>query len=392
MTYLAAASACICGLGLIQHGVGAFLLRHQARHPVPEAKTPPVSILKPLHGAEPLLDAALESFFIIDYPVYQLVFGVSRRGDPALEIVERLRCRYPQVDAVVVVDSTPHGVNRKISNLINMLPAARHEILVISDADMHVPQNFLRAVTVALTRRGAGMATTFYTGLPASCSLAGRLGAAHINHGFLPAAALARAMGRQDCLGATMALTRASLAAIGGLEALSGHLADDNVLGQLVRRLGRNVEIAPVIPATTVPETSLASLWRHELRWARTIRALVPAAYMGIILQFPLFWALLAFAVSGFALWSWIVLGVAATVRVIVARRLEQWLELATGAGSITGIWFLPLRDALSAAIFAASFWSDTVEWRGHVLRAGSSRAAKPTTSLGNARAKTAHD
>ncbi len=371
---IALLSAAIGAVGLVQQAVGfATLPRLRADRTGP---LPPVSVLKPLHGAEALLETALESFFVLDYPVYQLIFGVAMDTDPALVIVERLRRRHPGVDAKVVINPATHGVNRKIGNLINMLPAARHDTLVISDADMHVPADYLQAVIAALSRVGAGLATTIYTGLPATGALPSRLGAAQINHGFLPATALARRIGRQDCLGATMALTRANLASIGGLAALQNHLADDNVLGRLIRRQGWTIELAPVIPATTVAETQFLPLWHHELRWARTIRALVPAAYLGVILQFPLFWAALAVPLSSFAFWSWVALGVAALLRFVVARRLERWLGLATGIGSITEPWFLLLRDLLSAAIFIASFWDNTVEWQGHRLRADSGRPA----------------
>ncbi len=115
----------------------------------------------------------------------------------------------------------------------------------------------------------------------------GALGATQINHYFLPGALLARAMGRQDCLGATMMLRRQTLDRIGGFAALVNHLADDNVLGRLVQRLGLTVHLADTVPATTVGEATLGALWRHELRWARTIRALVPAQFAASALQYP---------------------------------------------------------------------------------------------------------
>jgi ceramide glucosyltransferase len=385
LTFLAGVSAGICVAGLAQQAAGIAVLPRQIKPAFP-AILPPVSVLKPLHGTEPLLETALESFFLLDYPVYQLVFGVGLESDPALIVVERLRRRHPGVDAVVVVNATLHGANRKVGNLINMLPSAKHDMLVVSDADMHVPAQYLQAVVHGLARPGAGMATTFYTGLPAAMSLPCRLGAAQINHGFLPGAALARAAGRQDCLGATMALTRRNLDAIGGFEILQNHLADDNVLGRLIRRHGGTITLAPVIPATTVPEATLPALWRHELRWARTIRALVPVAYFGIILQFPLFWAALAVLLGAFAAWTWVLLGLAALLRFALARRLEHWLGLATGLAAVTEPWLLLLRDVLSAAIFVASFWSDRVEWRGHVLRADPGRSANTAAPAINTR------
>ncbi|MCF3947937.1 bacteriohopanetetrol glucosamine biosynthesis glycosyltransferase HpnI [Acidiphilium sp. AL] len=384
---LSAFAEALCIAGLAQQAIGSLLVRPQRRAPAPGTSLPPVSILKPLHGAEPLLETALESFFLLDHTKFQLIFGTDDPADPALGIVEKLRRRYPRTDIAVVAGPTPPGRNRKVANLINMLPSARHELLVISDADMHVPPDFLASVLSALTQQGAGLATSFYTGLPASADLPARLGAMQINHLFLPGAALARRFGRQDCLGATMALSRATLERVGGLEALLDHLADDNVLGRKVRDAGSAVVLAPVIPATTVTETDFRALIRHELRWARTIRALVPGAYWGLVIQFPLFWAAMALLLTGFAPWAWIALGFAAMIRYAIARRLERRLGINSAGPAAPGLaktaapWLFLLRDGLSAAIFLASFWSDTVEWRGHVLRAdGGSATTKRLT------------
>ncbi len=260
---------------------------------------PPITILQPLHGDEPLLEEALASVFAQDYPDFQVVFGVQNPADPALDVVRRLQARFPERDIAVVVDATQHGSNRKVGNLINMLAVARHDVLVIADSDVHVTPDYLDRLVADLPRPGTGLATTIYTGLPANGGLAARLGATQITHALLPGALLARALGRQDCFGASMALTRATLERIGGLQALADHLADDNVLGRLVREQGLAVELAATVPATTVPETTLKALWMHELRWARTIRALEPLGFALSAVQYPLFWSALAVGVLG---------------------------------------------------------------------------------------------
>ena len=126
----------------------------------------PVTVLKPLHGDEPLLEEALASVCRQDYPAWQVVFGVQDRADTALPVVRRLRARFPDRDIAVVVDPTPHGPNRKVANLINMLPAAKHDVLVIADLDVHVAPDWLRRLVAALEGPGVGVATTVYTGLP----------------------------------------------------------------------------------------------------------------------------------------------------------------------------------------------------------------------------------
>jgi ceramide glucosyltransferase len=272
---LVTAIALLCTLiGVVQQIIGTVLVARFAGQRVDKvANPPPVSILKPLYGTEPLTELALESFFLIEYPVFQIVFGVQNPADPVIEIVDMLRARYPSRDVAVVINPALHGSNRKVSNLINMLGAAYYETLVMSDADTHVPPYFLDRVISCLSAPNVGLVTTLYTALPGTPHLATTMGANQINYTFLPGALLARRLGRQDCLGVTMALTKTVLAKAGGLEAVADNLADDQVLGRKVRALGYKLMLAQVIPATTVPEANFPALLRHELRWARTIRA-----------------------------------------------------------------------------------------------------------------------
>ena len=354
-------------VGVIQQFIGTLLVEHFVARPVaaPEFQ-PPVSVLKPLCGIEPLTELALESFFLLDYPQHQLVFGVQDAADPVLGVIETLRARYPAHDVAVVVDTQLHGSNRKVSNLINMLPAARHEVLVMSDADIHVPPYFLRRVVAAMRKPKVGLVTTLYTGLPGTPNLATTMGASQINYTFLPGALLARRLGRQDCLGVTMGITRETLARIGGLGAVVNHLADDQVLGRLVQAQGLVLTLADVIPATTVPEGSFTALFRHELRWARTIRAVVPWPYAASALQFSLFWSLAAILCSGAAWWALLLFIAVLIVRHLLAGRIDRALRLAKAGDA----WLFLLRDVVSAIIFVASYCGDTVNWRGQVMHA----------------------
>jgi ceramide glucosyltransferase len=449
---LADFAAVLAGIGVVQAAAGAVLVARFAgqspspaerersgegraggpryRHPAlsrlaGEEEWPPITVLKPLHGDEPLLEQALASVCTQDYPEFQVVFGVQDVADTALPVVARLRRRFPTCDIAVVVDPTRHGANGKVSNLINMLPRAKHAVLVIADSDLHVQPDYLARLAEALATRGTGLVTTLYTGLPAARRLAQLLGATQITHSFLPGAVLARAMGRQDCLGATMVLRRATLALVGGLDALVNHLADDQVLGRRVAALGMAVRLAATVPATTVPEARLRDLLRHELRWARTIRALEPAAFAASVLQYPLFWGALAVVLSGGTAWSFGVFFIAwvgrALAAVVVDRALDPLLgvtndypgavrrsqpsldgddgaipEVFPGAGARSPddlrlsdgaklsdaapqglafpcpVWLLPLRDLISVGELLASYAGRRVEWRGHHLTADS--------------------
>lgn len=371
--WLAYAATGLAVIGLGQAAAGYVALRRfaaRSRPPIPSSR-PPVSLLKPLYGDEALLEAALASNCVQDYPNLQILFGVKSADDPALAVVDRLRARFPQCDIAVVINPAEHGDNRKIGNLINMLPAAKHDVLVIADSDVHVAPDYLDIVVASLGLPGVGLVTTLYAGLPSGTSLAGRLGATAITHGFLPGALLARELGRQDCLGATMALRRATLHAIGGLEALVDHLGDDQLLGRLVQRLGLHVHLAATVTATTVPETDLPSLLRHELRWARTILSFVPVEFAASALQYPIAWTLLAFALSGGAPWAIAAVALTWLGRAAIARGLDARLGLAQcGLASPAPIWLLPLRDLLSIAVLVASYAGDRVEWRGNTLHA----------------------
>jgi ceramide glucosyltransferase len=380
MTWLAGFAALLACVGVGQALAGWWAVRRFRAAPPPPmplgalGQLPGITVLKPLHGDEALLEAALASLCMQDYPQFQVVFGVHGPADPALAVVRRLQARFAGCDIAVVVDATRHGRNGKVSNLINMLPSARHDVLVIADSDVHAAPDYLRQVVAALAQPGTGLVTTLYTGLAAEPNLAGWLGASGITHGFLPGALLARDMGRQDCLGATMALRRETLAAIGGLPALADHLADDAVLGRKVGALGLAVRLASTVPATTVAETGLGDLLRHELRWARTIRALVPWAFLLSGVQYKLAWAALAMLLSGFAPWSVAIFLAVWAASAAVARGIDA--ELVTGtvaAGArptAAPLGLLPLRDVLSLVVLLAAFMGREVRWRGQVMRA----------------------
>ena len=358
--------AALTAAGMAQSGAAWFAVHRFGRRASPaRSATPAITVLKPLHGHEPLLEEALASFCAQDYPAFQIVFGLQDEADPALHVLRRLRRRFPQVDMDVVVRSARHGANHKVSNLINMLPKARHDVLVISDSDIHAGPDTLRSLAASLAEPGVGLATTLYTGRTASDTLTGKLGAAYINQTFLPGALLARAIGRQDCLGATMALTRATLERVGGLPALADHLADDAVLGGLVQAQGLAVGLASTVPATTVPETQMPHLFQHELRWARTIQSMAPLGFALSAVQFPLFWAVLLLGASGGAGWAWMTFAVAWAGRAAYAWRINRILRIAQPLS----LFLLPLRDVLSMSVILASYGTDRVAWRGQTYR-----------------------
>ena len=369
----------LCGLAVLAAGAVA-VQRFAALAPCPVPFRPAVTVLKPLCGEEPLLEAALASICGQDYPEFQIVFGVQDASDPALLVVQRIRKRFPACDIAVAINASLHGSNRKVSNLINMLPLARHGTFVFSDSDLHVPPDYLDRIVATLEAPGVGLVTTLCVGLPTVAGPAAQLGATGISHSFLPGALLSRALGREDCLGTTMALRRDTLARIGGLEALVRHLADDNVLAQRVRQLGLRVGLASAVPMTAVPEASLRALWLHEMRWARTIRALEPALYVTSVLQFPLFWAAIACVLSGASAWSVGLFVATWAIRAVAAHWVSRSLRQVWRPAIAVPVWLLPLRDAMSVSAVIASYLGARVVWRGHVMQADDGRNSAITS------------
>ncbi len=364
MNLFADATALFAVAGLVQ-ATGAWqALKRFNRLPRPKpGARPPVTILKPLKGDEPLLEAALASFCNQSYPDYQIVFGVQDHDDPARAVVERLARLFPALDISLIVDETQHEGNRKIANLMNMWRAAKHDIIVLADSDVHVTPHFLERVVPALDEPGVGLLTALYVGVPGARSFVGYFGSAQINHLFLPGVLVGRMLGRQDCLGAAVALRRETLERIGGLPALLPHLADDAALGRSVRRLGQRVALMPSLVVTTVAEETVGALFDHELRWARTIRALEPVTYATTVLQFSVFWALVTIPAAGFAWWSAGFAGLVWIARGMVLRATTR--ELGRGGCSA---WLIPIREIFSLAVLIASYLGNRVIWRGNSM------------------------
>jgi ceramide glucosyltransferase len=352
----------LAGVGLLYLLAAVlFVRRLGARGGAGLAGAPSVTILKPLHGAEPALFEHLATFLRQDYPgAVQVVFGVQNPRDPAIAVVRALETAFPEAVIHLVVDLRLHGTNRKVSNLVNMAEAIRHEIVVLADSDMVVGPDYLARVVGELQRTGVGAVTCLYHGVPDG-GLWSRLSALAIDTHFLPSVAVGVGLGlAKPCMGSTIALRRETLDAIGGFRSLADDLADDYLLGAAVRRLGLRVEVAPFAIGHACSERSASELLRQELRWVRTIRQIDPVGHAGSLVSHPLPLALAAFCLvpGGFA---------AGFVVAAIALRIGLCLAVKRTFGLKTQVyWLAPLRDLLSFGIFVASFFGRGVSWRGH--------------------------
>jgi ceramide glucosyltransferase len=337
-----------------------FVLRPAPPEQAQATAAPSVTILKPLHGDEVGLYENLASFLDQDYPgPVQIVFGVEDPNDAAIANVERLRVAYPDRAIELVIEPRAMGSNPKVANLINMQPRIAHDIVVLADSDIRVSRDYLSNLAGALLRLG-GVVSCPYYGISTG-NLWSKLARLTIDSHFLPGVMVgSRLKISRPCLGSTVALHRTTLTAIGGFEPLADCLADDYVLGELVADRGGAVSMLPFAVGHVCGESSFVELWRHELRWALTIRTIDPLGYLGWVVThaFPL--ALLVWIFG--AGWPAAALALAALgCRALLIFATERGYGLPTHP-----YWLIPVRDLLSFAVFAAGFVARDVSWRGH--------------------------
>jgi ceramide glucosyltransferase len=363
---VAASAVAVLGCGYLI--AAAILVRRFTRDRASSTPVgaPAVTILKPLHGDEPGLFDNLRSFCTQDYRGdIQIVLGVQDPRDGATAVVERLR--KPGGDVDLVIDTSAHGVNRKVSNLVNMAPRIRHEIIVLADSDMRVEPDYLSRVIAALDRSGIGAVTCLYYGVAITGTWAS-LGALLINAHFLPSVVVGLAFGRaRPCFGSTIALRRGALCEIGGFKPFADCLADDYAIGAALRRRGYTIAIPPFAIAHICTETSLRDLWRHQLRWARTVRSIDPSGYAGSLVTHALPLALIAAllgAGSAAALPAVLIAMAAIACRLALLRQVEHAYALPPQTYGL-----LPACDLLSFAVFVISFLNWEVSWKGRRLR-----------------------
>lgn len=352
--FIAACGYVILAIGSVAH--------RRWRTIVPARQLPGITVLKPVYGLDEGLYENLRSFCEQDYPVYQVVFALADGDDPARPIIERLIADLPGRDLALVVNDRLIGSNRKIANVANAFERAKHEVLVIADSDMRVTSEYLRAVGAAFERPAVGAATCLYRGTPTR-DLPSAFGALFMNEWFLPSVLVAlRFQPLNFCFGATMAIRREILTKIGGFERLAIELADDYMLGKLVSDLHHEVALVPYVVENVVAEAGFKELFRHELRWARTVRAVQPLGYTMSFLTYVTPAALAVALTTASPTTAFAVLGTAVGLRMMmhdVAR-----LILGSNGPAVYGL--VVLRDLLCFVVWAVSFCGRDVRWRGH--------------------------
>jgi ceramide glucosyltransferase len=388
-TVIAAITTLLTLAGLAYYLLALWSARSFLRRPrFPAGFAPPVSILKPLHGAAPGMLEAFASHCRQDYPAdYEILFGVSSLDDPAVPLVHQLQIDFPERSMNLIHTPEILGPNGKMSNVAQLVPHARYEHLVISDADIHVSPHYLtRILQPFASIEGqplTGLVTALYRGR-AHATLGSKFEALGIATDFAVGVLTARFVDRRlrFGLGSTLAVTLSALDAIGGLAPVAEYLADDYQLGARIAAAGFRVELANEIVETEVPAWSWSGFWNHQLRWARGMRDSRQAGYLGLLFSYGLAWAFLNLIASGVTVTAFALFSLALLVRISLA--LGVGVGILGDRQVLRDLWLILPRDLVALALWAWSYAGNTVAWSNErlVLRKGkivsSSVAAAP--------------
>jgi ceramide glucosyltransferase len=328
---------------------------------------PGLTLLKPLKGKDNLTERCLRSWLEQDYNgSVQILFGVASLEDPVCGLVRELIAQYPKADAALILCSEQLGPNAKVSTLVQLERHARHEFLVISDADVRVPRDLLTNLVAPFEDPGIGLVNCLYQ-LANPVTLAMHCEAVAINADFWSQVLQARSLKPLSfALGAVMATTRSKLANIGGFAELLDHLADDYHLGNKIAAQGSKVVLCPVVVECWSAPMGWKGVWTHQLRWARTIRVCQPVPFFFSLLSNGTVWPLLWWAASPTPFSSLAAFGFCA-LRVLTAQANHQ--RLVGSHKSWVSVWLVPVKDLASTAIWALAFLGNRIEWRGQLYR-----------------------
>lgn len=324
--------------------------------------TPPVSILKPVHGLDREAYENFASFCRQDYPEYEILFCVSDATDPAVTVIEKVIADFPFRPIRLLIGSEPVGASDKVNKLCRMAREAKHGILLVSDSDVRVASNFLREVVGPFADPAVGGVTCLYRGLTDG-SLAANLEALGNSTDFAPGVLVARLLGGIDfLLGAVMVTTRERLSEIGGFESLADYFCDDYELGNRIAAKGSRVELARETVAVVYPHQTLAEAIRHQLRWNLSIRFSRPLGHAGLVFSMGLPWTVLAILVAPSA-----AIATAFALAYVLLRYIVAWQVGVIGMKDSLArqnLWLLPFRDAFAFLIWLASFFPQRIHWR----------------------------
>lgn len=333
----------------------------------PETITlPAISLLKPLRGADPGLEQHLESFFLQNYPSFEILFAVRQPDDPAVAVVERLAARYPNIKTQLILTGEPPYANAKVFSMGKMAEAADGEILVITDSDTSVSADYLKDMADRFASPETGAVTNLYRGV-SGADLWSRLEALGMSTEFMAGVVVANHLeGMKFTLGPSMAIRRECLEKIGGFSAMADYLADDFVLGNWAAEAGYQVGLSTHVINHHATALGFVSSFKHRLRWNRSSRFSRPAGYFGQGFTYGLAWAILLSLLAA-NWWSGALLLMVLMARIWLAFELA--VKLLGDRESIRNFLLIPLQDLLSLATWLGGFVGREIIWRGERYR-----------------------
>jgi ceramide glucosyltransferase len=340
---------------------------------------PPVSVLKPVRGVDFASHENIASFCRQDYPEYEILFCVNEMSDPAVPVIRRVMGEFPQRRIRILSGAPQIGTNRKVNSLALLTREAQYEYLVQSDGDVRVGPNYLKNVIASFADPAVGLASCFYRGIVQSGAPA-ELEAIGAASDFFPGALVADWLeGVTFALGASVATTKSWLKKIGGYEAFANFLADDYEIGNRIHKAGGKVLLSHETVWTMYPALSLREFWEHQVRWARTVRLVRPASFLGLIVTHGLPWAIVAALVAPN---GWV--AAAYLVAYVFPRLTVAWLVGVRGLQDDVvrrKLWLVPLRDGVHFVVWLAGFTSNRVKWGGieYEIREGKMTVVPPS-------------
>jgi len=351
-----------------------FRRTRRAEVAAPDTELPPVTLLKPLKGPGVDLYDNLASFCRQDYPAYQVVFGIADVADPALTVVQQVKRDFPKLDIVLSV-ADASGANRKVANLRHMMRHARHGVLILSDADVRVRPDYLKAMVRPLADRATGLTTCLYRGV-GRFGLPSVLESLFINSDFIPMVITAQLVEPfRYAFGASIALRREAYERIGGFAPLADYLADDYQLGARVAAAGYRLVLLPYVVETVLDSVTLGDVWRHLLRWSRTYRVSRPLSWFFTLVTHATLWGSLAPIATGGTPLGWSVFAAALGARLL---SLVAILRLLDDRETLRHLWLIPLKDLFNSFMWGAAFVGRRVTWSGQELRVESDGRMTP--------------
>lgn len=334
-------------------------IRHMLSRERKASRFPGISILKPVRGLDPRFYSAIRSHAAQDYPKFEILFGVNDPADHAVAEIEKLQAEFPRVP-IYIVRSARDAPNGKVGTLLDLNERAQFPIRVVNDGDIRVPGNYLRRLAASLEDERTGLVTCLYRACAGSW--AAQLEALGIATDFAPGVLVAPMFGVNEFgLGSTLAFRARDLERSGGFSAIQHYIADDYQLGKRISRIGLRVILSKMVVETNLSGRTWREVWKHQVRWARTIRTSQGAGYIGLPVTNASLWAL-ALALAG---WWWM----AAALLALRLTAGTAGIAILKDPLSASRWYLIPLRDLLGLAVWLAGLSGNTVVWRDRTMK-----------------------